>query len=79
MTIYLKSGGKLREKLNPDVDEYTRKVQVEGKLTLKEILESLNIQKGLVAFAFIDGHYKRLDYCPQDGDIITLQPPVSGG
>ena len=79
MTIYLKSGGKLREKLNPDVDEYTRKVNVDGNPTLKEILESLNIPHGLIAFAFIDGHYKRLDYRPQDGEVITLQPPVSGG
>ena len=79
MTIYLKSGGKLREQLNPDVDEYTRRVDVNGNPTLKEILESLNIPMGLVAFAFIDGHYKRLDYRPQDGQIIILQPPVSGG
>ena len=79
MTIYLKSGGKLREKLDPDVDEYTRKVDVKGNPTLREILEDLNIPMGFVAFAYVDGHYKKLDYRPQDGQTITLQPPVSGG
>lgn len=79
MTIYLKSGGKLREKLKPDVDQYTRKVEVEAGLSLRAILEQFEIPADQIAFAFVDGHFKRLDYQPNDGEIITLQPPVSGG
>ncbi len=79
MTIYLKAGGKLREKLKPDVDQYTRKVEIEDGLSLKEIFARLEIPVGLIAFAFVDGNFKRLDYHPNDGEIITLQPPVSGG
>ena len=79
MIIYLKSGGKLREKLKPDVDEYTRRVEIDENLSLKEILDRLKIPREFVAFAFVEGHYKRLNYCPEDGQIITLQPPVSGG
>jgi hypothetical protein len=26
----------------------------------------------------VDGHFKRLDYFPENGQVITLQPPVSG-
>lgn len=79
MTIYLKSGGKLREKLKPDVDQYTRRIEVEAGLSLKEILEQFQIPAELIAFAYVEGHFKRLDYQPQEGQIITLQPPVSGG
>lgn len=79
MIIYLKSGGKLREKLKPDVDQYTRRIEVKEGLSLKEILDQFQIPAEQIAFAFVAGHFKRLDYQPNDGEIITLQPPVSGG
>ncbi|MDZ7263953.1 MAG: MoaD/ThiS family protein [candidate division KSB1 bacterium] len=79
MTIYLKSGGKLREKLKPNVDQYTRQVEVEVGLSLREILDRFEIPANQIAFAFVNGQFKRLDYQPKDGEIITLQPPVSGG
>ena len=79
MTIYLKSGGKLKEKLKPDVDQYTRRVEIEHGLSLREILNRLEIPSEQIAFAFVDGNFKRLDYYPEDGQVITLQPPVSGG
>ena len=79
MIIYLKSGGKLREKLKPDVDQYTRRIDTEAGLSLLEILAKFAIPKELIAFVFVDGSLKRLDYRPEDGQVITLQPPVSGG
>jgi len=79
MTIYLKSGGKLREKLKPDIDQYTRKVEVEAGLSLREILDRFDIPVEQVAFAFVDGQLQRLDYYPEEGQTIILQPPVSGG
>jgi molybdopterin converting factor small subunit len=77
--LFLRSGGKLRDHLKPDVDQYTRRVEVEDDLTLRQILAALGIPDGLVAFAFADGKLRRLDYRPSDGDVVTLQPPVSGG
>jgi molybdopterin converting factor small subunit len=77
--IYLRSGGKLREKLRPDVDQYTRRVDVDGGLTLREILTAIGVQPEFVAFALAGGKLRRLDYRPAEGDVITLQPPVSGG
>ena len=79
MTIFLRSGGKLRDKLKPDVDQYTRRVEVEGDKSLRDILNEVGVPDSLVAFAFANGKLERLDYRPADGDIITLQPPVSGG
>ena len=77
--IFLRSGGKLREWLSPDVDNYTRRLEIDGGPTLREILATVGIPDGMVAFAFAGGKIRRLDYVPSDGDVITLQPPVSGG
>jgi molybdopterin converting factor small subunit len=79
MVIYLKAGGELRAKLKPDVDHYTRRVETEVGKSLAEILTGIGINPSFVAFAFKNGTLKRLDHIPSDGDIITLQPPVSGG
>jgi molybdopterin converting factor small subunit len=77
--IYLRSGGKLKDRLKPDVDQYTRRVEVEGDQSLRDILNEIGVPDSLVAFAFSNGKLERLDYRPVDGDVITLQPPVSGG
>jgi molybdopterin converting factor small subunit len=79
MTIYLKAGGDLGRRLQPDVDAYTRRLEVEPGKTLAEILVGIGVDPGFVAFAVKDRQMKKLDYVPSDGDVITLQPPVSGG
>jgi len=77
--VYLKSGGALRERLRPDVDHYTRRLEVDGTPSLKEILDGLEIPLVFVAFAFVNGKFEHLDYRPADGETVTLQPPVAGG
>lgn len=79
MIVYLRSGGALRERLRPDVDQYTRRLEVEGTPSLREILAELGIPDIFVAFAFVGGRLQRLDYRPSDGETVTLQPPVAGG
>ncbi len=79
MIVYLKAGGDLRAMLKPDIDYYTRKVEIEEGKSIKEILTGLGINPAFVAFVYTDGKMKRLDYIPIDGQSITLQPPVSGG
>ncbi|MDH7512211.1 MAG: MoaD/ThiS family protein [Clostridiales bacterium] len=79
MVIYLKAGGELRAKLQPDVDDCTRRVETEAGVSLRDILAGIGINPAFVAFALKGGDVKRLDYVPAEGDVITLQPPVSGG
>ena len=79
MVIYLKAGSELRERLRPDVDYYTRRVETEPGKSIREILQDIGIDPRLVAFIYTGGKVKKLDYIPQDGQTITLQPPVSGG
>jgi len=79
MVIFLKAGGELRTKLNPDVDFYTRRVETKEGQSLRDILIGIGINPAFVAFAYRDDKVTRLDYVPLDGEVITLQPPVSGG
>lgn len=79
MIVYLRSGGKLKERLAPDVDEYTRRLELDRAVPLSEIIDRLGIPPVLVAFAIVDGKYTRLSYTPTDGEVVTLQSPVAGG
>ena len=79
MVIYLKAGSELRERLKPDIDYYTRRIETEEGKTIREILVAIGINPGLVAFVYTLGKVKGLHYIPSDGQSITLQPPVSGG
>lgn len=79
MTIYLRAGGQLRPMIKPDVDHYTRKVELENERTIGEILEAISVDKAFVALVYVDGKMTNLSYKPSNGQTITLQPPVSGG
>lgn len=79
MVIYLKAGGELKAKLKLDAGQSTRRVEAGEGGTLAEILDGIGINPSLVAFAFKNDRVTRLDQIPSDGDVITLQPPVSGG
>ena len=79
ITIFLKAGSELRLKLRPDVDYYTRRVETEPGKTLRDILRQIGLDPAFVAFAYSEGKLRNLDYLPQEGQTITLQPPVSGG
>jgi molybdopterin converting factor small subunit len=79
MTVFLRAGGQLRAMIKPDVDQYTRKVEIEGEKTIGEILEHISLNPAFVALMYVDGVMKNLSYKPTEGETITLQPPVSGG
>lgn len=79
MIIFLKAGGQLRKMLKPDVDQYTRRVEIDGEKTVAEILKIVALDPAYIAFIYVDGKVRDFSFKPSDGQIITLQPPVSGG
>ncbi len=79
MIVYFQAGGLLRDYLKPDVDVYTRKIEVEPGLTVKEIMERINLRPALVSMTLSGGKIVPLSYVPRDGEIIVLRPPVQGG
>lgn len=80
MTILLRVAGLLKAYVKPDLDEYTRRVTLEGEPTLKELLAQLGIPDGLVAFGYTsDEQVIRMDDRVPDGCTLVLQNPVGGG
>jgi len=79
MTIMLRAGGLLKDYLNPDIDEFTRRVEAREGAPLREILRAVGVPPGHVAMAFAGDRLVTLAYVPHDGDVITLRPPVQGG
>ena len=79
MKVFLKAGGQLRQMIKPDVDYFTRKVEIDTQKTIGEILKIIHLDPAFIAFIYCDGKIKDLSFMPSDGQVITLQPPVSGG
>lgn len=79
MIVFLKAGGMLREYLNPDIDEYTRKVECPEGTPLRDILNSIGIRSVHVAMAFSGDRLITLAYVPVENETIVLRPPVQGG
>lgn len=79
MNVYLSCGPRLALYLDPDVDETTRKVVVDGSPTLGEILATLGVPEGLFAYGVIGDRYVKLDYRPAAEERIRLEVPVGGG
>jgi hypothetical protein len=79
MIIFVKAGGQLRAMIKPDIDRYTRKVEIDGEKTIGEILKDISLDPRYVALIYVDGKMKDLSFKPSSGQTITLQPPVSGG
>jgi hypothetical protein len=75
--VYLRAAGRLRSALTPDAGSHTCCVEFEGDKSLREILTEVDVPCSSVAFALANGKLARLDYRPSDGDVITLQPPLS--
>ena len=79
MVVFFKAGSELRRRLRPDVDYYTRRVETEPGKSVKDIMKDLGLDPAFVAFIYVEGKVRTMDYIPSDGQNITLQPPVSGG
>ncbi len=79
MVVFLRAGSELRGRLQPDVDDYTRRVETEPGRSIRDILQDIGLNPALVAFIYVEGKVQKLDYVPAEGQRITLQPPVSGG
>jgi sulfur carrier protein ThiS len=78
LKVQLRAAGTLAGLIDAGED-HTRSVEARDGATIKEILASLGIQERRVAFVFTDGKLEKLGYRPSDGEVVTLQPPISGG
>jgi sulfur carrier protein ThiS len=79
MIVYLRAGGYLKDHIRPDVDEYTRKVEVKPGTSLAEIMALIDLDPRRVALFMTGGRIISLTYVPAENEVILLRPPVQGG
>lgn len=56
-----------------------QKIQIGEGSTAEEIVDILKIRKNEISLMFINGKDAPFDYVLNDGDVISLFPPVGGG
>ena len=78
MQVTLRATGIIREKF-PDKQEIIT-VILDKPLTVQQILiDQLGVDTAILAAVIVNGRYRRMDYLPNDGDVVILVPPVGGG
>lgn len=77
MRVTLQTRGYLQQRFPEQKDTVT--VTLESPKAMREIMQDLGINLDLVMVVLVDGVRKNLDYVPQDGETVTVLPPVSGG
>ncbi len=54
-------------------------LSVPENITIREVLEQLDIPRKKARLIMVNGVHKRLDYVLQEGDLLSIFPPIAGG
>lgn len=54
-------------------------IEIEQKSTVKEVLDKVEIEPEEVAILLVNGRDGKVDQLLEDGDTLSLFPPVGGG
>jgi molybdopterin converting factor small subunit len=73
-TITVKLFGSLRGKAGPD-----QKMVISKKETIRAVVERLSIDPQASYLYSVNGHQTKADAPLQDGDVLLIVPPISGG
>lgn len=74
MTVRIRLLGQLKNMLDLQ-PEFT----ADAGLSIREILELMQIRSELVAGVIVNGALQSKDYCVQDGDEVQLMAVMGGG
>ncbi|MBC7332048.1 MAG: MoaD/ThiS family protein [Synergistetes bacterium] len=75
MAVKVKTGGLLLKKYIPEVSY----VEIEGSITVKELLAKLGVPEELVAGIVVDGKVVDKSQIIEDGQEVALMAPIAGG
>lgn len=75
MAVKVKTGGLLLKKYIPEVCY----VEIEGSITVRELLTKLGIPEDLVAGVIVEGRVVDKSQEIKDGQEIALMAPIAGG
>ena len=54
-------------------------LSVPEKITIRGVLEQLDIPTKIAKLIMVNGVHRRLDYVLQEGDLLSVFPPIAGG
>ncbi|MHC4534257.1 MAG: MoaD/ThiS family protein [Planctomycetota bacterium] len=54
-------------------------LSVPEKITIRSVLEQLDIPTKMAKLIMVNGVHRRLDYVLQAGDSLSVFPPIAGG
>ncbi|MCX8128169.1 MAG: MoaD/ThiS family protein [Synergistetes bacterium] len=75
MAVKVKTGGLLLKKYIPEVCY----VEIDGSITVRELLAKLKIPEDLVAGVIVDGKVLDKSQEIKDGQEVALMAPIAGG
>jgi molybdopterin synthase sulfur carrier subunit len=81
MKIEVKLFATLRRHLPPDATGRKATIEVEGGITVRSLVEQLKIPPELTQIVLVNGETveREQDRVLQDGDTVSIFPPVAGG
>lgn len=54
-------------------------LSVPEKITIRGVMEQLDIPTKIAKLIMVNGVHRRLDYVLQEGDLLSVFPPIAGG
>ena len=79
MNIEIRLFANLAQFLPPDAKNKRAKINVKDGLSIAEVLEELNIPKNTTSGIMVNGIHQKTDIKLNEGDVLSVIPPVTGG
>jgi len=79
LNIEIRLFANLAQFLPPDAKNKRAKIDVKDGASIAEVLEELKIPKDTTSVIMLNGVHQKIDVKLNDGDVLSVIPPVTGG
>jgi molybdopterin synthase sulfur carrier subunit len=79
LNIEIRLFANLAKFLPPDSKNKRAKITVKDDITIEELLNELNIPKNTTNVIMLNGVHQKIETKLNDGDVVSVIPPVTGG
>jgi len=79
MKLEVKLFANFREFLPPESNGYSVSLEMETGATISRVLEILKIPESIPMLTLVNGIHRKFEDALQEGDVLSLFPPVAGG
>lgn len=79
MKVEVKLFANFRDYLPPKSNGYSVALEVDTGTTISRVLEILKIPESIPMLALVNGIHRKFEDALQEGDVLSLFPPVAGG